>query len=58
VARLYRSFMDEKRSRRWAPSRCRRPRQGRAAKTHDDIARLMGVTAKSFGQRLLHRQVY
>src|SRR5436190_1450553 len=59
VAALYRSFMDEKRvnalgARPLASDLAR----VRAARTHDDIARLMGVTSKSFGQSTFTIQLY
>jgi putative endopeptidase len=59
VAALYRSFMDEARVNALGA----KPLAGdlaavRAAKTHSDIARLMGATSKGFGSSVFSAQVY
>ena len=59
VGALYRSFMDEARvealgAKPLAPDLNR----VRAAKTRDDVARLMGATSKGFGQGFFNAQVY
>jgi putative endopeptidase len=59
VGALYRSFMDETRVNALGA----RPLAGdlakvRAARSRDDIARMMGETAKGFGQSFFNPQVY
>lgn len=59
VGGLYRSFMNEAR----VEALGGKPLAGdlakvKAAKTRDDVARLMGATAKGFGQNVFNPQVY
>ncbi|HEX7943150.1 MAG TPA: M13-type metalloendopeptidase [Phenylobacterium sp.] len=59
VGALYRSFMDEAA----VEALGAKPLQAdlaklRSAKTRDDVARLMGMTAKGFGQNFFNPQVY
>ena len=59
VAALYNSFMDEKRvNQLGAAPLIADLADVRAAKTHDDVARLMGRTAKGFGRSFFDPYVY